>query len=127
MSWGVYLYPGNTTHATQSHDDIDGPIATRSVFLSLHPTTQIRDGGEKRCRMSKPQEPSSISRRVATVIRSSSSMNSHRTFVDGKPKCVTSPVATVALPTMPEATHPVMSPKTHLCIAGSSRSTTSPL
>src|SRR5580700_9857904 len=39
------------------------------VFLSLHPTTQIRDGGEKRCRMSKPQEPSSISRRVATVIR----------------------------------------------------------
>jgi hypothetical protein len=35
------------------------------------------------------------------------------------------PVATVALPTMPEATHPVMSPKMHLCIAGSSRSTTS--
>src|SRR6266700_5546768 len=28
---------------------------------------------------------------------------------------------------MPEATYPVMSPKMHLCIAGSSRSTTSPL
>ena len=72
--------------------------------------------------MSKPQEPSYISRRVATVIRSSSFMNSHRTSAGGKPKCVTSPVATVALPTMPEAIHPVMSPKMHLCIAGSSRS-----
>ena len=34
--------------------------------------------------------------------------------------------AIVALPTMPEATHRVMSPKMHLCIAGSSRSTISP-
>ena len=72
--------------------------------------------------MSKPQEPSYISRRVATVIRSSSFMNSHRTSGGGKPKCVTSPAATVALPTMLEAIHPVMSPKMHLCIAGSSRS-----
>jgi hypothetical protein len=34
-------------------------------------------------------------------------------------------IATVALPTMPEATRPVMSPTMHLCISGSSRSTTS--
>jgi hypothetical protein len=88
---------------------------------------KFRDGGEKRCRMLKLQEPNSISRRMVTVIRSSSSMNSRRTSAVGKPKCVTFPVATVALPTMPEATHPVMSPKMHLCIAGSSRSTTSQL
>ena len=63
--------------------------------------------------MSKPQEPSYILRRVATVIRSSSSMNSHRTSGDGKPNFATFPAATVASPTMLEAIHPVMSPKMH--------------
>ena len=60
-----------------------------------------------------------------TVIRSSSSMNSHRTSVGGNPSFAIFPATTVALPTMPEAIRPVMSPKMHLCIAGSSRSTTS--
>jgi hypothetical protein len=63
----VYLYPRR--YYAMLRNDAMTSMDRLPVFLSLHPTTQIRDGGEKRCRMSKPQEPSSISRRVATVIR----------------------------------------------------------
>src|ERR1700686_4019822 len=55
-------------HTTQRYDAMDRVIATRSVILSLHPTAQIGDGGEKRCRMSKPTERNFTSRKAVTGI-----------------------------------------------------------
>ena len=49
--------------------------------------------------------------RVATVIRSSSSTNSHRTSRGWEAQMRYFPAATVASPIMPEATHPAMSPE----------------